>query len=140
MMNASNKELLNKYKSVKEALGKEKAKRLHLQEQVTKLEHNFAESKSVNTKLAGDLEAKEEKIMSLSELLRQEQLNNIAHDKNIIKQNQEINTWKGTLSELLDAKGKYKVKVEKISSKNSVRVRRESVGSLGLLCPCYPLQ
>lgn len=72
-------------------------KRLRLQERVKKLKQNVAKSKVANIKLVGDLEAKEEEIMSLNELLRQEELNNVAHEKIIMKQNREINTLKGTL-------------------------------------------
>lgn len=101
-MDASHQELLDKYKCIKEALKKEKPKRLK------GLEQNVYESKAVNIRLAGDLEAKEEEIMSLNELLRQEQLKNVTHEKTIMKQNWEINALKSTLLELLESKGKYR--------------------------------
>lgn len=59
-MDATHQELLDKYKSAKKALEKEKPERLLMQDRVKRLEQNVAESKTANTKLARDLEAKEE--------------------------------------------------------------------------------
>lgn len=60
VMDATHQELLDKYKSAKKALEKEKPERLLMQDRVKRLEQNVAESKTANTKLARDLEAKEE--------------------------------------------------------------------------------
>lgn len=103
-MDASHQELLDIYKIIKEALEKEKPKRLRLQEWMKKLEKNIVDSKATNADLAKDLEAKEEKFMSLNKLLRHEQLNSVAHEKTIMKQNLEIRILKDSLSELVDTK------------------------------------
>lgn len=67
VMDTIHQELIDKYKSINESLEKKKPKKLHLQEGVKKLEQNVAESRAANLKLVGDLEAKEEEVMSLNE-------------------------------------------------------------------------
>lgn len=52
-MNPAHHDLLDKYKSMRWALEKEKTKRLHLQERVKKLEQNVTKSKATNAKLGG---------------------------------------------------------------------------------------
>lgn len=46
------------------------------------MEQDVAESEATNAKLGKDIEGKEKEVMSLNELLKQEKLSIIAHEKN----------------------------------------------------------
>lgn len=54
-----------------------------------------------------------------------------------MKQNRDINALKDTLSKLVDTQGKYRENVRDDIIQEFVRVKIESVGFLGFLCPCY---